>query len=84
MKQMINDSQLGLQEDIVVPGPFVNTCLSVEDENEANDFTPKSKERFYKVSDSELNFIASKATAVSTQEQTKWAVKILKGTVSIS
>ena len=74
-----NDSQLGPMGDIVVKGPFTNLDPSQETTYDQEAFTPKSNNRFYTVSDKELDFIVSQATASSTKDQTKWAVKIFKG-----
>ena len=79
---MPNDSQLEPGDDIVVKGPFVNVDSSQEAVFDEEQFTPRSNDQFYTVSDKELDFIASQATAAATKDQTKWAMKILKGTVA--
>ena len=78
MDQMINDIQLGSQDRLIIPGPYINQEPMLEC-SEADDFTQASNNRFYNVTEMEIEFIASQATAQSTKSQTKWAVKILTG-----
>ena len=78
VSKLINDSQLGPDETLFVPGPYVNQDPTLE-ELDSEQFTQQSNERFYTVSDGEIEFIASQATAQSTKHQTKWAVKIFTG-----
>ena len=78
---MLNDSQVRPQEDRVVKGPFINLEASQETMYDQDAFTPTSNDCFYTVLDKELEFIASQATASSIKDQTKWAVKIIKGIV---
>ena len=40
--------------------------------------TQQPRDWFYRVSDEQLDFIASQTTALSTKDQMKWGVKIMK------
>ena len=81
LNDIVNDSQLGPSQKLVVSGPYVNAepTFDLQFDAEAEAFTQNSNERFYNVSPDELDFIASQATAQSTKSQTKWAVKIFTG-----
>ena len=79
LENIKNDSQLSSSGTIVVPGPYVNEESCTELDLEASEFTQKSNEWFYRVSNSELEFIAAQVMATSTKDQTKWAIKIIRG-----
>ena len=72
-------------DNIVVlqPAPpevlVISAADTFEGKSDAIDFTQNSNEQFYRPTAAEIEFIASQATAQSTKQQTKWAVKILKG-----
>ena len=52
---------------------------TANDNDDGDDFTQKSNERFYEVSDAQLDYIASQTLAVTTKLQTKWGIRIFTG-----
>ena len=61
---------------------IIEGLMEVPIEEEASDAVianPDEKDRFYEVSDAQLDFIASQTVATSTKAQTRWGINIFKG-----
>ena len=82
--QNTNETYSNTEENVVLQ-PVLPEVLVIsandtfQGESDSIDFTQNSNECFYRPTAAEIEFIASQATAQSTKEQTKWAVKIVKG-----
>ena len=57
----------------------VETARSSQEVEEIEAFTAESNERFYKVTQGDLEFLASQTLAQATKDQTRWALKIFQG-----